>query len=293
MQQLINTALQDFLTQHNLPTTYLEQAETYFQPLVETILRKKTHNHPFVVGIHGCQGSGKTTLAEYLKTILSECHHLNTIAISMDDFYLSKDERESIAESVHPLLKTRGVPGTHNLTLALHVIEQLLANKSIQIPVFDKSIDNVIPRENWVKVTEPLDVIILEGWCLGVAPQNADCLIEPINPLEREKDAEGIWRNYVNQQLNHYQPWFNTVDFLVMLKAPDFDCVYQWRLEQEQKLLASLNNTDNEVMNADQIHHFIQFFQRLTEHALVSLPEKVDLLYFLDRERRIVKLEVR
>ncbi len=35
--------------------------------------------------------------------------------LSIDDYYLSKIERLRISQKVHPLLITRGVPGTHDI----------------------------------------------------------------------------------------------------------------------------------------------------------------------------------
>ena len=90
-------------------------------------------------------------------------------------------------------------------------------------------------------IEEPVALIVLEGWCLGALPQQPSALSTAINSLEKEEDAHGIWRNYVNQTLiDEYPALFNLVDELIMLQAPSFNTVFNWRLEQEQKLVKRL-----------------------------------------------------
>jgi D-glycerate 3-kinase len=71
-----------------------------------------------------------------------------------------------------------------------------------------------------------------------------------------------------------------------MLQAPSFDCVYRWRLEQEQKLAGGIGR-GNRIMNAAEVSRFIQFYQRLTELCLTELPARVHHLYPLDVERQV------
>jgi len=122
-------------------------------------------------------------------------------------------------------------------------------------------------------------------------------LIKPVNSLEKHKDCKRIWRNYVNEQLKkHYQPLYQLFDYWVVLQAPSFDNVYRWRLEQEQKLELQLKSTDNnpehlDVMNAEQILNFIQYFQRLTEHSMKTLPLFADTIFLLDENRRVQSVQ--
>ena len=73
----------------------------------------RTHR-PYVLGLSGLQGSGKSTLARVIKT-QAEQRGWPTEVLSLDDFYYSRSEREALAHQVHPLLRTRGVPGTHEI----------------------------------------------------------------------------------------------------------------------------------------------------------------------------------
>jgi D-glycerate 3-kinase len=193
---------------------------------------------------------------------------------------------------VHPLFATRGVPGTHDLPLAMKTIQSLMAGKETAIPRFNKALDDRFDEAEWDTVPADVDVIVFEGWCNGAEAQLPEQLIEPVNQLESEEDQDGIWRQYINQQLlSHYPYLFNLVDQWIMLKAPNFDCVYNWRLEQEHKLAKRLESASadvkSSVMSDQQVARFIRFYQRITENILETLPAKVNYLFELDKERRI------
>jgi len=216
----------------------------------------------------------------------------------LDDFYLSQEKRQQLSEDIHPLLKTRGVPATHNIELLKKVLSQLKevnvcdkAKKSIRLPRFDKAIDNPSKECHWSEITSKVDIVLFEGWCWGVSAQAPLDLNLAINELEAKQDPLTIWRKYVNEALlSDYQPLYQFMDLWVMLKAPSFDVVYQWRLEQEQKL-AKANDTRNEfnfIMDEQELDQFIQLFQRLTEHGLKELPHQVDILFELDKSRQII-----
>lgn len=220
--------------------------------------------------------------------------HLNCAVLSLDDFYLDQEARQQLAASIHPLLATRGVPGTHDTQLMEQTLSALKAGKPTLLPRFNKATDNPYPKDQWPQVTQPVDVVLMEGWCWGVPFQSESELIKAVNSLERRKDPQGLWRRYVNQQLQDaYQPLFELADIRLMLKAPSFDCVMQWRLEQEQKLAQKLNSSDDDsgVMSAEQIKHFISYFQRLTEHSLAHQPILSDVVWQLDPARRILQMQ--
>ena len=280
-----------FLTRHALPPAYADVATQWFLPLADAVAhRQRDATHTRVIGIHGCQGSGKTTLADWLAGYWQDVKGLRVASVSIDDFYLTRDERADLAESVHPLFRTRGVPGTHDITLANRVIDGLCQTheEPVYIPRFDKAQDDRRPESEWEAVSPPIDCVLLEGWCLGVPPQSAEDLVDPVNTLEATEDPDAVWRNHVNQSLaTVYPSLFRRVDEWVMLQAPSFDCVYRWRLEQEQKL-ATASPTGKQVMNQAQIQRFIQHYQRLTEHALKTLPARVQHLYVLGQKREIL-----
>jgi D-glycerate 3-kinase len=285
MVSKMNGAEKTFMNQHRLSENYLTAAHSTYANLLNRICSEKINKKLLVIGINGCQGSGKSTLAEYLVMQLENVAGISALALSLDDFYCTAAERQALAQSIHPLLATRGVPGTHDLTLALDTLNSLQAQRPTIIPRFNKATDDRANVDINIDLSQKVDVVILEGWCLGLKPQAEADLQLAINPLEASEDAQCVWRRYVNQSLNRYQPLFAKVDISVMLKAPNFDCVYQWRLEQEQKLKVS--SSGNKIMSAEKVSRFLQFFQRLTQHALATYPSQVDYLYCLNNQRKV------
>ena len=69
------------------------------------------------LGLSGGQGSGKTTVTGILKIILKKYFKRKIHTSSIDDFYKTLEERDKISNTIHPLFKTRGVPGTHDTNL--------------------------------------------------------------------------------------------------------------------------------------------------------------------------------
>jgi len=283
-------ATEAFLERNQLPESYLQFAQRWFEPLVDQIFQQyQMQERPLVLGINGCQGSGKSTLADYLCSMVAERHAIATANLSLDDFYLPLKQRMQLSETVHPLLATRGVPGTHDIDLAIETIEQLVAGNTTRIPRFDKSIDDRVPEKDFDRVTGPAGLIILEGWCLGALPQSDSDLQQPVNDLERLEDEQGIWRQYINLALaGGYQQLFAMVDQLIMLRAPSFDTVFQWRWQQESKLQEKHSQTNRSgLMTEQQVLRFIQYFQRITEQSLAEMPGRSQHVFQLDLDRQI------
>lgn len=280
-----------FLKSQSLTQRYLDTALKWFTPLGDHIASHHiSAKKPFCVGLNGAQGSGKSTLCAFLEYYLSEAHGLNVVSLSLDDFYLSQSDRLSLSVKVHPLFKTRGVPGTHDVALLKKTLQRLGEYGTVSLPRFNKASDNPHAVLDWPVVNAPVDVVLMEGWCWGASAQSAQQLTQNENTLEQEHDALGVWRDTVNQSLiKEYQPLYSMMDYWVMLKAPSFDCVSDWRIEQEHKLKESLSEKDihSGVMNDTQVRHFIAYFERLTKHLIATLPDKVDCLYELDKNRHI------
>ena len=290
LSQKAQAALAGFVEAENLPSTYLQTVEQWYIPLLQELENRITgHQGVFVLGIHGCQGSGKSTLAALLVLLLQEVLNIHSINLSLDDFYLTRAERENLALKVHPLLVTRGVPGTHDTGLAMQILSALKQQQEIAIPRFNKAIDDRAVLSDWPRIVRPVEVIILEGWCLGVSPQKMADLQQAVNSLEAEEDPAGVWRSYVNEKLaTEYQELFAMLDMLVMLKAPDFSNVIDWRLQQEEKLQAKQNEQGaSHIMNKEALVRFISHYERLTRHALQTVVATADVVYELNADQSI------
>lgn len=245
----------------------------------------------FVVGVTGAQGTGKSTLSAFLRDFL-EVAGLRVMIVSIDDLYWPQEHRLDLARTRHPLLATRGVPGTHEIELALALFEQArgIDSEEISWPRFNKAIDD---RESMQMLRGPVDIVLFEGWCVGCPPLEPRSLDAPINKLERLEDPLGIWRKGIQQALSgSYRRVFDSLDALIMLKAPSFEKVFSWRRLQEEKLGQSLGteNTQNlRIMNDQELHRFIEHYERLTRHMLDVLPDYADVVIEIDEDHRMRK----
>jgi len=295
MSKTIESLIRDL----SLPDIYLNYIPQYFMPLAEKINQQTLNSHIPIIGIHGSQGSGKSTAAQVLKQILNTDFELEVIILSIDDFYHTKAAREQLAHEIHPLFATRGVPGTHDVNLlnsTLIKLQQGMSGCQAKIPRFNKAQDDRYMVSDWEQLTQPVDVILFEGWCVGIPPIPEEQLEQSINQLEQEEDKEGKWRTKVNDFLSDtYQSIFAKIDWLLMLEAPSFDVVYEWRQLQEKKLKDKLiqqgqDISTMQIMSDNELSRFIQFYQRLTEHALKVMPDLVNAKISLDREHQMTNL---
>jgi len=283
----------------------LDMFESIYVPLGAWLTcRKRQQEGPLVVAINGAQGAGKSTLFNLLEVILNEGFGLNVVGFSLDDLYKTHDERQQLSQQVHPLLATRGVPGTHDVELGKQILQDLKGSDEssiTKIPVFDKSTDDRCPTSVWQEWFGPADVIVFEGWCVGALPQDAEQLASPINALERDEDPDGRWRNHVNDQLSAaYSSLFSMVDVLIMLKVPSMDAVFEWRSLQEKKLAERVKYvydtqqpTDHlRIMDEAQIQRFIQHYERLTRHMLEEMPDRADITLCLNDNHKIDTIRI-
>ncbi|HVI55360.1 MAG TPA: kinase [Luteibacter sp.] len=239
---------------------------------------------PFILGLSGLQGSGKSTLATAMIDAARD-RGWSAATLSLDDVYLTRAERQTLGRQVHPLLSTRGVPGTHDLALlasTLDALDKAAYERPVSMPRFDKGHDDRYAEPLWPEVPQPPMLVILEGWCLGLDPQAEAALAEPINALERDEDADGVWRRWVNAKLAEYLPVWRRLDALVLLQAPSWEVVARWRDQAEWSLRA---RGEPQAMNKDEMARFLQHYERLSKHALDTLPAKADMIVTLDRDR--------
>ncbi len=254
--------------------------------LVEAALESAVSRgpQPPVFGISGVQGSGKSTLARQMAASARQ-RGLRVAVLSLDDVYLRRAERRLLADRVHPLLVNRGPPGTHDLPLAMRVLSNLRAGRTTRLPRFDKLADERLPESSWPLIDGAVDMVILEGWMLGVPPQPGSALARPVNALEREDDPDGVWRRWCNDALGAgYQDLWRQIDALWLFKAPSFEVVPEWRWQQEQSM--QIHAPRRPGITRPQLERFVQLFERVSRHALAVLPALAERVVELDEHRQ-------
>lgn len=278
--------LANFLAAERLPASYAQTIEAVALPLARRIETEAARPGGVVVGVCGAQASGKSTLTAVVKRLL-EAAGLNVALFSLDDIYLTRAERQILAREVHPLLATRGVPGTHDVVWGQALLSDLRRPGQTLLPAFDKARDD---RKLGALFEGSADVVLFEGWCVGARPQEPAALAQPVNGLERDLDPDGAWRIYANTALaGPYQGLFSRLDLLVLLQAPGFEAVLDWRMEQERKLRERLvrdGGDASRVMSDAQVETFIAHYERLTRWILEEMPRRADIVVRLDKQRR-------
>lgn len=250
-----------------------------YQPLIERLLAWITlHHTPLVVALAGSPGSGKSTLAMLLRDIL-DYYHYSVATLALDDFYLTQQERYQLSQTIHPLLQQRSTPGTHDIDLAINTLCQLLSMKKgqqVYCPRFDKAQDDRMPKSSWYCIKSPPQVIVVEGYCLGVKPQSSsDCAVA-INDWELTHDTDGIWRRYVNDAIIHYQSFFQYFDKTIYIEGNDFSKIAANRLKQDQ--LLTRHQPQYQAMTYDEVVNFLQPFQRVCLLLQQDMQEAADYL---------------
>lgn len=293
----MNVGLSRFLKSERLPETYLSQVEEQWQPLAQDILAwRRQAGTSVVVGICGSQGSGKSTLAKLLGLLLAAHDGMRVAVLSLDDLYLPRADRARLAAEVHPLLMMRGVPGTHDVRLGLRTIGDLLdpcSKGAVAIPSFDKATDDRVLPTRWEE-GGPADIVLFEGWFVGARPQPPGSLDVAINGLERDQDADGRWRRYVNDQLaGPYQQLFGLLDHLIFLNAPSFEVVRNWRGMQEAKLRAAasrspVHRSAGRMMDDAALDHFLLYYERITKHLFATMPTYADVTFSLKDDQTVL-----
>ena len=294
----LHRILEGEIRQRGLPQDFLQTVEKYYLPVAREIaLAQQKKQHTLLVSFNGSQGSGKSTITAFLRLILIHHFDLFTVEVSIDDFYLKRDERLALAKKVHPLFATRGVPGTHDVSLAnetLNCLKLCSEYHPCKIPVFNKAIDDRFEKSKWPTVQQNVRIILFEGWCNHAPVQTAEELTQPVNELELNEDERAVWRKYSNGQLDYYhRVLFSEADLLVYLQVPSFEKVYEWRGLQEKKLAQLNNDTDSALMDELQLKRFIQHYERITRSCLITLPEKADIVLKLNIHHGIDEVKLK
>ena len=268
-----------------LPSTLIDSYDSIYVPTAQWIYTEKaTRAHPFVLGVNGAQGAGKSTFCALLKVLLKTAG-MSCVILSIDDLYHTSAHRQRLGHDIHPLCSIRGVPGTHDVELGHRTLKQLSSNSSSEttlVPRFNKAADDRCPSSQWTNVVGAVDVILFEGWCIGARPMPA--WTAPYNDRERQDDPHGIWSQWSSDCLvRSYQKLFEHLDALLMIKVPSMNSVRQSRWLQERKLIEQIKSSPIEIatkgiMSQTQVNQYVALFERYTEYMFKEMPARADVL---------------
>ena len=274
----------------------IKNLKSFFIPISFWIEEKyKKKGGTLFLGLSGAQGSGKTTISEILKIIIKKLFKRKIQIISIDNFYKTLEERKKMSSKIHNLLRTRGVPGTHDISLLKKVFFNLNRKnfKIFKSPRFDKSIDDRLKKKYWDIIKNEPEIIILEGWCVGAKPQSQIKIKKIVNSLEKNEDKNLIWRKYANEKLKkEYKSLFSIIDNFIFIKIPNYKMVFKWRFIQEKKLRKK-SHSNKKIMNSKEIKRFIMFYQRIALQMIKDLSKSASVVMYLKKNHEINKILIR
>ncbi len=226
---------------------------------------RESQNRSLIQGFLGGQGTGKTTLTTMLALILKRLGH-QTAFLSIDDLYLPYRDRLELQKS-DPRLIRRGPPGTHDLPLGLQVLNQFQRGQfPIDLPRFDKSMHNGAGDRTVAERLDRADILLFEGWFVGVQP------IDPIrfetapSPIDTEHDR--AFARDMNDRLRDYLPLWERLDRWIVLYVPDYQLSKQWRKQAEHKMIAE----GKSGMSDAEIDEFVDYFWKALHPELFIQP---------------------
>ncbi|KAH8681580.1 putative Uridine/cytidine kinase [Xylariales sp. PMI_506] len=258
-------------------------------------------HRPFIIGLNGVQGVGKTTLVRALASTLRDGQGLQTLVVSIDDFYLTHDDQQKLAASNpdNVLVSCRGEPGTHDMKLARQFFDAICEGRPAQVPQYDKSAfsgqGDRVPESEWESVNEPgqakVQVVIFEGWCVGFRPLSPDEVTARWSTPSRTLHLHlPEHLQFVNVRLGQYDAITELFDAFIHLDAENTEYVYDWRLEQEVKLRQDKGTgmTDEQVVKfVDAYYPAYELFSDKLRQGVLAGKSGCQLRLVVGKDRKV------
>ena len=237
----------------------------FYQSILKWILNlPRTPNTPFLIGVNGPQGVGKTTLTHYLVEQLQQLN-LNALSISIDDFYLTRKQQQQLADGTdNPYLQQRGYPGTHDIGLGQKILSHLVSQQTnFHLPRYNKSAFNGLgdrfDKKHHTLVTTKQDIVFVEGWMLG---------FQPVQVTSNQH------LQTINNELLKYKAWTQYLNAFIYLKPVNVDQFINWRVEAEE----NMKKTGKEGLSKKAVTAYAQLFLPAYQLYRDTLsPEKLNL----------------
>ena len=263
----------------------------YLIPLIHKIIKKHRKGKTLIVGIQGGQGTGKTTLSNFIQEILVKSGY-TVQAFSIDDFYETAAARRKLAQKYAGntfYQISRGMPGTHRVKELLKTLQNIRNGKPFSIPVFDKSLHDaygdIAGRK---KVNQKPDIVLFEGWCVGIPAVSSKELIRicQLNKIDLQKvDPHLMYHKPVLEFIPQYRPLWTFINYCIMLKPTSAEVHKKWRLQQERELQMKKGSG----MSASAVSHFVDEYLPFTYVCYEKI--KADTTIYLNENHRIYRMK--
>ncbi len=143
-------------------------------PLADLLVSRLGSKHTCLIGIAGPPGAGKTSLTSTLSIIVRELSDKPVAVVSLDDFYLTPSERQSLG------YKWRAVPGTHDVQLLSAFLQEVRSETAkISIPRYDTRLETRLQS----LVTDRPRLMLFEGWFAGALVSGYELLSSSLDYL--------------------------------------------------------------------------------------------------------------
>ncbi len=220
---------------------------------------------PLIQGILGGQGTGKTTMCKVLSLILQQLGY-RTLSLSLDDLYKTYSDRLTLKQQ-DPRLIWRGPPGTHDVKLGLTLLDKIRKGESpVTVPRFDKSAHNGAGDRTIPEIVDNVDIVLFEGWFVGVRPIDPVVFDNPPPPIITAADK--AFACDINNTLHDYLPLWERLDSLIVLYPQDYRLSLEWRKQAEQQMIAS----GKTGMSDAEVEQFVNYFWRSLHPELFIKP---------------------
>ena len=136
-------------------------------------------------------------------------------------------------------------------------------------------------RSHW-RFDNP-DLLIIEGWFLGIEPFSGDLNYQIINSGELSPH-ELSYRNIIQNNLNKYLDVWSLIDKIWHLKPLKFEYMNMWKINQEKEMFLQKGNS----LQDDKLSNFLRMLNVSIPHKSFDEINSYALL-LIDQERNLVE----
>ena len=234
-----------------------------------------------IIGLSALPGTGKTTLGLLVEELSLQLNFKISV-ISLDDFYLTASEMKNVVLN-NPWNVSRGFPGTHSINLIEKKLSDWKKTGILNVPVYDKSLRSGLgDRSKWK--TETPDLVILEGWFLGIKPYyENNKSMNIVDSYLSKKEIE--FRNKIQKSLLSYLKIWNLLDKVWHIKPESFEYMREWKCKQEEEMFKIKGSS----LKDQKLFDFLRMLSNCLPHKSFDLINS-NVLVVIDKNRKLLSV---